>query len=73
MHGYCIKINFINPFSGWAEGKIDNFIVRYAGLNFYRVQAQGPDNHYLAYVPKEREYGDVNVDIRAIAEAAERR
>ena len=64
---------FRNPFSGWARGKIDNFIVRYvrySGLKYYRVQAQGPDNQYLASVPNEREYGDVNVDIRAIAEAA---
>jgi hypothetical protein len=62
--------NFINPFSGWARGKIDNFIVRYAGLNYYRVQAQAWKNQYLAFVPDEPEYGDVNVDIKAIPEAA---
>lgn len=60
---------FINPFSGWARGKIDNFIVRYAGLRYYRVQAQDLDNQYIAFVPNEREYGDVNIDLRAIAEA----
>jgi hypothetical protein len=60
---------FVNPFSGWARGKIDNFIVRYAGLKYYRVQAQDFDNQFLAFVPKEREYEDVNIDVRAIAEA----
>jgi len=61
---------FRNPFGGWARGKIDNFIVRYAGLQYYRVQAQGPDEQYIASVPKVQEYGDVNVDVRAIGEAA---
>ena len=61
---------FRNPFSGWDRGKLDNFIVRYAGLKYYRVQAQAQDNQYLASVPNEPEYEDVNVDIRAIAEAA---
>jgi len=61
--------NFINPLSGWPRGKIDNFIVRYAGLNYYRVQAQYSGNQFIPSVPNEREYGDVNVDIRAVAEA----
>ena len=62
--------HFTNPLSGWIRGKIDNFIVRYAGLNYYRVQAQVPNVQYLAFVPNEGEYEDVNVDTRAIAEAA---
>ena len=61
--------NFSNPFSGWARGKIDNFIVRYAGLNYYRVQAQDSGNQFIPSAPNEPEYGDVNVDIRVIAEA----
>ena len=60
---------FINPFSGWAKGKIDTFIVRYAGLRHYRVQAQNPDAQYLAFAPNEQVYGDVNIDVRAIAGA----
>jgi hypothetical protein len=60
---------FTNPFSGWTRGKIDNFIVRYAGLNYYRVQAQGSGNQLIPSVPRGREYGDVNIDVRAIAEA----
>ncbi|HKY54588.1 MAG TPA: hypothetical protein VJM08_09795, partial [Anaerolineales bacterium] len=60
---------FINPFSGWAKGKIDHFNVRYAGLRFYRIQAQGPNARLLASVPKEPTYADVNIDVRAIAEA----
>ena len=64
---------FRNPSSGWARGKIDNFMVsyvRYSGRRYYQVQVQDPEDQYLAFVPNEREYGDVNVDIRAIAEAA---
>ena len=61
--------HFTNPLSGWARGKIDNFIVRYAVLNYYRVQAQYSGNQFIPSVPNGREYGDVNVDIRAIAEA----
>jgi len=63
---------FTNPASGWARGKIDNFMasyVRYSGRRYYQVQAQGPDKPYLAYVPNQRKYEDVNIDIRAIAEA----
>src|SRR6185503_8731529 len=64
---------FRNPFGRWARGKIDNFIVsyvRYSGRRYYQVQVQGPENQYLAYVPNERRYGDVNVDISAMSEAA---
>jgi hypothetical protein len=60
---------FTNPFSGWTRGKIDNFIVRYTGLNYYRVQVQYSGNQFIPSIPKGREYGDVNIDIRAIAEA----
>ena len=63
---------FRNPSSRWARGKIDNFVVDYirvSGLRYYQVQVQAPNNQYLASVPNRREYGDVNIDVRAIAEA----
>ena len=60
---------FTNPFSGWARGKINNFIVRYAGLRFYRVQAQQFDSQLLTYVPNTRIFADANIDVKAIAEA----
>ena len=60
---------FTNPFGAWARGRINNFIVRYAGLRYYRVQAQDFDNQFLASVPNERDYEDANIDMRAIAEA----
>ncbi|MCI0553695.1 MAG: hypothetical protein L0287_22335 [Anaerolineae bacterium] len=63
---------FRNPSSGWDRGTIGNFIVRYvrfSGRRYYQVQVQDPYDQYLASVPNEREYGDVNADIRAIAEA----
>jgi hypothetical protein len=63
---------FRNPSSRWTRGKIDNFIVDYirvSGLRYYQVQVQGPNARYLAPIPNRREYGDVNIDVRAIAEA----
>jgi hypothetical protein len=63
---------FRHPSSGWDQGTIDNFIARYirfSGRRYYQVQVQGPNDQYVTSVPNEREYGDVNIDIRAIAEA----
>ena len=66
---------FRKPSSGWTQEEIDNFIVGYYRLpgrrqyRYYQVQVQGPNDQYLAFVPNEPEYGDVNVDIRATAEA----
>ena len=62
---------FRNPSSGWNRGTIDNFFVRYvrfSGRRYYEVQVQGPNDQYRASVPNEREYGDVNIDVRVIAE-----
>ncbi|MCI0551508.1 MAG: hypothetical protein L0287_11170, partial [Anaerolineae bacterium] len=67
---------FRNPSSGWARGTIGNFIVDYLRLSgrryyrYYQVQVQGPNDQYFASVPKDRVYGDVNVDIKVAAEAA---
>ncbi|MEO7841278.1 MAG: hypothetical protein ABIU06_18200 [Anaerolineales bacterium] len=64
---------FRNPSSRWARGMIDNFIasyVRFSGHRYYQVQAQDPEDQYLASVPNERKYEDVNIDMRAMAEAA---
>ncbi|HMD82955.1 MAG TPA: hypothetical protein VKE92_16670, partial [Anaerolineales bacterium] len=61
---------FRNPFSGWDRGRIDNFVVRYTGLQYYRVQAQDVANRFISFVPREREYGDVNINLRAISETA---
>ena len=64
---------FRNPSSGWAQGKIDNFMVSYvrsSGRRYYQVQVQDPEDQYLAFVPNKREYGDVNIDIKVFAEAA---
>ena len=58
---------FINPFGGWARGRVENFTVRYAGLRFFRIQAQSANVRHLASVPDERVYEDVNIDIHAIA------
>jgi hypothetical protein len=63
---------FRNPSSRWKQGMVDNFsasYVRFSGRRYYQVQAQEPNAQYLAYVPNEREYGDVNIDIKVISEA----
>lgn len=60
---------FRNSYSGWDQGTIDNFMVRYFGRRYYDVQAQGPEDQYLAFVPNGRKYEDVNIDLRALAEA----
>ena len=63
---------FRNPSSRWYQGIFDNFsasYVRFSGRRYYEVQAQGSNAQYLAYVPNEREYGDVNIDIKVAAEA----
>jgi hypothetical protein len=63
---------FRNPSSRWKQGMIDSFNVRYvrfSGRRYYQVQVQSTNDHYLASVPNEREYGDVNVDIKVAAEA----
>ena len=62
---------FRNP-SRWQQGTIDHFsasYVRFSGRRYYEVQAQGPNAQYFAYVPNERQYGDVNIDIKVISEA----
>ena len=64
---------FTSPSSGWDQGKIDNFMVRYVrstGPRYYQVQVQGPENQYLAFVPDERDYEDVNVDVKTFTQAA---
>jgi hypothetical protein len=64
---------FTNASRGWDQGTIDNFTVRYvrySGARYYQVQVQGPEDQYLAFVPNERDYEDVNIDIKTRAEAA---
>jgi hypothetical protein len=63
---------FTSPASGWEQGKIDNFMVRYvrsSGPRYYQVQIQGPEDQYLAFVPDERDYEDVNVDVKTFTQA----
>ena len=64
---------FRSPSSGWDPGKIDNFLVQYLrfdGRRYYQIQAQAPMDQYLASVPNKRQYGDANIDIRAVTNAA---
>jgi len=64
---------FRHPSSGWDRGRIDNFMVRYVrftGRRYYEVQDHGPRDQFLAFVPNERQYGDMNVDVKVIADAA---
>ena len=59
--------------SGWYQGGIDSFLARYirsSGPRYYQIQAQGPQDQYLAFVPDGRVYEDVNVDVRVLTESA---
>jgi hypothetical protein len=59
--------------SGWYQGGVDSFLARYIrseGPRYYQVQAQGPGDPYLAFVPDGRVYEDVNIDVRALIESA---
>jgi hypothetical protein len=64
---------FSSTFRGWVQGKIDNFTasyVRYSGARYYQVKVQGPEDQYLSFVPNERDYEDVNIEIKTRTEAA---
>jgi hypothetical protein len=57
---------------GWQQGKIDHFMVRYvrdSGARYYQIQAQGLEDQYLTFVPNERDYEDVNVDLKTRTES----
>jgi hypothetical protein len=64
---------FSRPSQGWNQGKTDHFTagyVRSAGARYYQVQVQEPEVQYLAFVPNERDYEDVNIDLKTRTESA---
>jgi hypothetical protein len=64
---------FTTASRGWDQGELGNFMVRYvrdSGARYYQVQVQGTKDQYLAFVPNERDYGDVNIDLKTRTEAA---
>jgi hypothetical protein len=63
---------FSSAFRGWEQGQFGPFTVGYirsSGARYYQVQAQGTEDRYLAFVPNEREYEDVNVEIKTRSES----
>ncbi len=64
---------FSRTSQGWDQGQFGPFTagyVRYDGGRYYQVQAQGPDELYLSFVPKKSDYEDVNIDIKTRTESA---
>ncbi|HJR82288.1 MAG TPA: hypothetical protein VJ821_19600, partial [Anaerolineales bacterium] len=62
--------NFRGASSGWQQGKLGHFTARYVERRYYEVQVQGTEDRYLAFLPDERRYQDVNVDVKVFTEAA---
>lgn len=57
---------------GWNQGKTDQFTagyIRSSGARYYQVQVSEPAGQYLAFIPNERDYGDVNIDIKTRTES----
>ena len=70
------RILFEDEFSrtsqGWEQGQFGPFTagyVRYDGGRYYQVHAQGPEELFLASVPRESGYEDVNIDIKTRTES----
>jgi hypothetical protein len=65
---------FSDASTGWDRGQFDHFTTDYVrddgGRRYYQVQAQGPEDRYVAFVPNDSDYGDVNIDVQARAESA---
>ena len=70
------RILFRDEFSsarGWVQGEVDPFAaryVRYLGGRYYQVEVQGAQDQFLSFVPNERIYGDVNIEIKTRIESA---
>jgi hypothetical protein len=54
---------FTNPLSGWLQEKIDNYFIGYSTPEYYHIQIEGPGERAAVYIPKQRPYEDVNVDL----------
>jgi hypothetical protein len=62
---------FTSESRGWEQGQFGSFTVDYihsSGARYYQVQAQGNDEQYLTFVPDERDYEDVNIEIKTRTE-----
>ena len=69
------RILYQDEFSrtGWDQGQFGPFTagyIRSSGARYYQVQVQGPEGQYLAFVPNEHDYEDVNIDIKTRTESA---
>ena len=65
---------FSDASTGWDRGPFDGFTADYVrddgGRRYYQVQAQVAEDRYVAFVPIDADYADVNIDIQTRAESA---
>ena len=62
--------NFTTASSGWLQEKIGNTFIGYSTPEYYHVQVKNPDDKATVYVPNQRQYEDVNIDLKAFTGAA---
>lgn len=73
LHARILYQDEFSDANGWDQGMINRFAVRYArypGARYYQVDVKGPEDQYLAFVPNDRGYEDVNIDVKTRVEAA---
>ena len=65
---------FSDASTGWDRGQFDGFTADYVrdedGRRYYQVQAQVAEDRYVAFVPNDADYADVNIDIQTRAGSA---
>lgn len=64
---------FSRTSQGWDQGQFGPFTAgyaRYDGGSYYQVQVHEPGEFFLASVPKNANYEDVNIDIKTRTESA---
>ncbi|HET9591098.1 MAG TPA: FecR domain-containing protein [Anaerolineales bacterium] len=57
--------HFTDLSGGWEQGETPDSSFGYSERTFYRVQIKSPEVQYLAFIPGEPDYDDVNIDTRA--------
>jgi hypothetical protein len=62
--------DFTSALSGWNQQRTDNYIIGYTTPDYYHVQFRNSGQKVEVITPKDAKYGDVNVDLKALAVTA---
>jgi hypothetical protein len=54
----------------WPQTQINNYVFGYAGTEHYQVQILSPSDKFPVSVPNKTNYGDINIDLAVVTEAA---